>query len=213
LSCEEGVRKAKQDFQKGILGYYLYGERIGGEAFDSVLEADYGLKVYLRSCVVAPGWKCYNDFMENRIKQKFKEDVFMKAFQKSRITEYKKHTGVDPVKLKVIDFDDRYQKTYLLIFFQGVYDNDTILDTISMNRNIEIRKNIMSILSEFKIGKSSYPIRLEFDTNGYATNVIAKKIINQKAKDRIIKEFNRNQSIGIYAIEGRKKNFIMTYVE
>jgi hypothetical protein len=205
LNCENGIKKARQEVQKGILGLYQYGDRsICADVFDSLLAAKYELKIYSRGCVIAEGWKCYNDYMDSLIKIKFKGDIFRETYYESNKVGFYNHTGKDPDKLKLIDLTDRNQQNYLGCFLR--YDT-----TISNQQWSEVRNNVKKIIKDEKVSKEGVPIKMEYDTNGLVRELYAHNKINLTTKAKIIDELNKYGSNIVFEMDGKKKNVMLPF--
>jgi hypothetical protein len=73
VSCQRGMLAAKEDAEKGIIGYYFWGIVIPPIAH--TLESKYGFKIYKQGCVFNASWSCYNEYMDKVIIEKYKQDV------------------------------------------------------------------------------------------------------------------------------------------
>jgi hypothetical protein len=76
-ACQKGLQAAKADEAKGIIGYYFRGIAIPPIAHR--LKEKYGFTIYAMGCASigseGEAWTCYNAYMNEVIKKKYKRDV------------------------------------------------------------------------------------------------------------------------------------------
>jgi len=81
--CQIGTDSAKVDFSDGILRTYIFG-LTNSFTFGKILKNDYGIDAVYWGDIVDERWDCYSKFMDQKIKEKFGDDIFENALKKSQ---------------------------------------------------------------------------------------------------------------------------------
>lgn len=81
--CQIGTDSAKVDYANGILRTYIFG-LTNSFTFGRILKNDYGIDAVYWGDIVDERWKCYSKFTDQKIKEKFGDDIFENAFKKSQ---------------------------------------------------------------------------------------------------------------------------------
>lgn len=81
--CQIGIDSAKADYSKGILRTYIFG-LTNTFTFGKLLREDYGIETIYWGCIVDERRDCYSNFMDEKIKAKFGNDIFEKVAKKAQ---------------------------------------------------------------------------------------------------------------------------------
>jgi hypothetical protein len=81
--CQSGTDSAKVDFSNGILRIYIFGLS-NSFTYGKLLKDQYGIDVIYGGDIVDERWNCYSIFMNEKIKEKFGNDIFDKVAKKSQ---------------------------------------------------------------------------------------------------------------------------------
>lgn len=81
--CQIGIDSAKADYSKGILRTYIFG-LTNSFTFGKLLRDDYGIDAVYWGDIVDERWDCYSKFMDEKIKEKFGNDIFEEVAKKSQ---------------------------------------------------------------------------------------------------------------------------------
>jgi hypothetical protein len=85
-----GRLEARRDIRAGRLALKMWGLRMAGGVYETVLEQRYGIQCRtVAGCVVAPqkmaGWNAYNDEMMSEITRRYGDDVLDKTWNEARL--------------------------------------------------------------------------------------------------------------------------------
>jgi hypothetical protein len=81
--CQSGTDSAKVDFSKGILRTYIFGLS-NSFTYGKLLKDEYGIDAIYWGDIVDERCDCYSKFMDEKIKEKFGNDIFYKVAKKSQ---------------------------------------------------------------------------------------------------------------------------------
>jgi len=109
--CQSGTDSARVDFSKGILRIYIFGLS-NSFTYGKLLKDEYGIDAIYWGDIVDERLDCYSKFMDEKIKEKFGNDIFDKVAKKSqqldstgkgdRQSEFPGDTTGLPVNVKVL---------------------------------------------------------------------------------------------------------------
>jgi len=81
--CQIGTDSAKADYSKGIFRTYIFG-LTSSFTFGKLLKDEYGIDAIYWGDIVDERFDCYSIFMDEKIKEKFGNDIFDKVAKKSQ---------------------------------------------------------------------------------------------------------------------------------
>ncbi len=81
--CQSGTDSARVDFSKGILRIYIFGLS-NSFTYGKLLKDEYGIDAIYWGDIVDERLDCYSKFMDEKIKEKFGNDIFDKVAKKSQ---------------------------------------------------------------------------------------------------------------------------------
>ena len=73
--CQSGIDSANVDFSNGILRTYIFG-LTNSFTYGKLLKSEYGIDAIYADDIVVEKWDCYSKFMNEKIKEKFGNDIF-----------------------------------------------------------------------------------------------------------------------------------------
>jgi hypothetical protein len=85
-----GRLEARRDIRAGRLALKMWGLRMAGGVYETVLEHRYGIQCRtVAGCIVAPqqmaGWNAYNDEMRSEIARRYGDDALDKTWDEARL--------------------------------------------------------------------------------------------------------------------------------
>lgn len=81
--CQIGTDSAKADYSKGIMRVYIFG-LTNSFTYGKLLKTEYGIDAVYPGCIVERKWDCYTNWMDEKIKAKFSDDIFEKVAKKAQ---------------------------------------------------------------------------------------------------------------------------------
>ena len=85
--CQSGIDSANVDFSNGILRTYIFG-LTNSFTYGKLLKSEYGIDAIYADDIVVEKWDCYSMFMNEKIKEKFGNDIFEKVAKKSQQLDF-----------------------------------------------------------------------------------------------------------------------------
>lgn len=84
--CQSGIDSAKVDISKGEYKIYIFGHP-NSYTFGRILEEEYGIAAIYWGSIVEEKWRCYSNYMRERIKERYGEDFFESVVKRSQLQD------------------------------------------------------------------------------------------------------------------------------